>query len=137
MRRVFNTALKHLQEYNKSWIIGDSMPRELCPELHSHKTRVKCSDHSAGDSRDCASCSDDFASLVILLKGEVIHEFFYDERGTSPLNLLKDERGNLTNRSLLTKEGDSIFYGPGVYHNWRVRTDNTRILTIQFQQSSD
>jgi len=125
-REIFTTSASELRPLNKQWIIGDRMPRDKFPELHSHKTQVKYSLHQPNDpetgQRTDISSSPN-STLVVLLSGAIEHTFYEEDKKT-----IKDQ-------TKLNKEGEMVYYGPNINHTWKVTEPDTKVLTIQFVSS--
>jgi hypothetical protein len=123
LRKIFTTSSKDLESANGTWIIGDKMPRDRFPELNSEETLVKYSSHEPPEEKKGEPDATNKSTLVVLVSGEIEHTFYESDKKTK----IKE--------TILKEEGDMVFYGPQVFHKWKVTGPGTRIVTIQFHTS--
>ena len=110
-RKILNGNAFTLGEEHRGWILGHFMSegQEQHPELTTDKFEVRFSKHTKGDRREGDLAPDGF-TVTILLHGRFIQRF-------------PDE-----NREVIQeKEGDFVYYGPRVKHNWEALEDSVMI----------
>lgn len=99
----------------RGWFLGHFMPGGM--PLHSEEVEIKWAEHKAGEERGSWTVSASAHTISILLRGRFVLLFADGER-------------------TLEREGDFVYWKPGVEHGWRVEEDTT-ILTVRWPSRAE
>lgn len=109
MKKIFSENTAKIGKNYKQWIIGNSIDKY--PELMSDNVMIKWGKHKKGEKRKNFVCDKNMFTVTILVYGKMQQIF--------------------ENKKLLqTKEGDLVYYAPGVYHKW-IALEDSLIITIR------
>lgn len=102
----------------RQWRVGDFIDDPL---FNSKKTEVKWSANlKKGTIRNEPGYQRLLSTLVIHVKGKIKITFPHESR-----------------EETLKKEGDFVFFAPGVCHSWEIMDENTTVVTIRYLSGSD
>ena len=114
MKPVFGNAAD-LSSSSRGWFLGYFMPGEDNP-LRSRDIEVKWFTHPRGDTRSEWSPASSVRTLNVLIRGKFALLFPDQE-------------------VLLEREGDFVFFGPGIAHSFR-SVEESLVMTVRWPSLS-
>ncbi len=105
---------ENFQHTNRGWFVGAFLDDHHGP-LKTNDLELKWSNHPTGDHRHELAAAADTASIAVLISGRFRLDF----------------PGQTTQTVTLQRQGDFVYFGPGVPHAWQAEAESV-ILTVRW-----